>query len=195
MYYIYRECNFLNKVDKKYYFLHTTRERLRSEGWQYVQLTGRYAGGLIQYKIPTSHVNQFIFFCHHVEKIRMRQIEEEYYKHEETNQPTSVQPDSKDNKNTAGSNGNDLYGASLSGDVDKIYDTMIKGPPETVKTIMSSLIRSAHEQGRRASISTNYGLPPIATEHAHIDLQSSISATTKQEEAVEPPKNIVIEPL
>jgi hypothetical protein len=81
----------LFKVDKKYFFLHTTRERLRSEGWQYLQLTGRYAGGLLQYRVAPTYTNQFVFFCHNVEKIRMRQIEEEYFKHEETNQTTSIQ--------------------------------------------------------------------------------------------------------
>jgi hypothetical protein len=74
----------LFKVDKKYFFLHTTCERLRSEGWQYFELTGRYSGQLIQYEIPPNHANQFIFFTHAVEKIKMRQIEEEYYKQEDT---------------------------------------------------------------------------------------------------------------
>ena len=74
----------LFKVDKKYYFLHTTQERLRSEGWQYFELTGRYSGQLIQYELTPSHSNQFIFFTHAVEKIKMRQIEEEYYKQEDT---------------------------------------------------------------------------------------------------------------
>ena len=36
----------LVKIDKKYYFLNTTLERLRSEGWQYFSLTGRYSGHL-----------------------------------------------------------------------------------------------------------------------------------------------------
>lgn len=73
----------LYKVDKKYYFLHTTHERLRSEGWQYIQLTGRYAGVLIKYITPATHKNQFIHFCNSIEKIRMQQIEEEYYKYNE----------------------------------------------------------------------------------------------------------------
>ena len=81
----------LYKVDKKYFFLHTTRERLRSEGWQYIQLTGRYAGGLLQYRVAPTHKNQLVFFCHNVEKIRMRQIEEEYYKNDEANQTASIQ--------------------------------------------------------------------------------------------------------
>jgi hypothetical protein len=71
----------LMKVDKKYYFMHTLLEQLRSEGWQFLTLTGRYAiyrrpdisGGL-------SHDLAFGLFCHMVEKIKMHQVEEEYYK-------------------------------------------------------------------------------------------------------------------
>lgn len=72
----------LFKIDKKYYFLHTTLERLRTEGWQYMGLTGRYSGHLVQGSMPT-HENQFVFFTHQVEKIKMKQVEEEYYKTDE----------------------------------------------------------------------------------------------------------------
>jgi hypothetical protein len=75
----------LFKVDKKYHFLHTTLERLRSEGWQYLELTGRYSGVLTNYVVPPTHDNQYRFFCHYVEKIKLKQIEEEYYKYEDTN--------------------------------------------------------------------------------------------------------------
>jgi len=74
----------LLKVDKHYYHLHTVREQLISDGWQYLELTGKYSG----FHTPTTHAtheNQFIFFCHSVEKIRMRQIEEEYYKITQSN--------------------------------------------------------------------------------------------------------------
>jgi hypothetical protein len=67
------------KIDKKYYFLHTTMEQLRSEGWQYIQLSGRYSGFYTPGTQPT-HNNQFVYFCHSVEKIKMKQVEEEYYK-------------------------------------------------------------------------------------------------------------------
>lgn len=67
------------KIDKKYYFLHTTLEQLRSEGWQYFELSGRYSGFFTPHETPT-HANQFIYFCHSVEKIKMKQVEEEYYK-------------------------------------------------------------------------------------------------------------------
>lgn len=72
----------LFKVDKKYYFLTTTLERLRCEGWQYFGLTGRYSGHLINHQVPT-HENQFVHFIHFVEKIKMKQVEEEYFKADE----------------------------------------------------------------------------------------------------------------
>ena len=73
----------LFKIDKKYYFLNTTLERLRSEGWQYFGLTGRYSGQLLGNGIEPTHQNQFIYFIHYVEKIKMKQVEEEYYKTDE----------------------------------------------------------------------------------------------------------------
>jgi hypothetical protein len=68
----------LFKVDKKYYFLHTTLEQLRSEAWQYIHLSGRY-GQIIDGILP-DHKNQFILFTHNLEKIKLKQVEEEYYK-------------------------------------------------------------------------------------------------------------------
>lgn len=67
------------KIDKKYYFLHTTLEQLRSEGWQYLELSGRYSGFLTPHLKPT-HDNQFVHFCHAVEKIKLKQVQEEYFK-------------------------------------------------------------------------------------------------------------------
>ena len=67
----------LFKIDKKFYFLTTTLERLRTEGWQYFGLTGRYSN------TGSTHANQFIYFTHQIEKIKMKQVEEEYYKSDE----------------------------------------------------------------------------------------------------------------
>ncbi len=67
------------KIDKKYYFLHTTMEQLRSEGWQFLQLSGHYSGHKTLEETP-NHGNQFVYFCHAIEKIKMRQVEEEYFK-------------------------------------------------------------------------------------------------------------------
>jgi len=69
----------LFKVEKKYYLLHTNLEHLRSEGWQFIGLSGRYSGFYTPNVVP-SHTNQFLFFCHTVEKIKMKQVEEEYFK-------------------------------------------------------------------------------------------------------------------
>jgi hypothetical protein len=65
----------LFKIDKKYYSLHTTWHILESEGWQYIGLTGRY--GRLK---TTTHTEQFTAFCLTIEKIRMAQVEDEYYK-------------------------------------------------------------------------------------------------------------------
>jgi hypothetical protein len=69
----------LFKLDKRYYYLHTVLEQLISEGWQYVELSGRFSGFYTP-NVKATHENQFIFFCHIVEKIRMRQVQEEYFK-------------------------------------------------------------------------------------------------------------------
>lgn len=72
----------LFKLDKKYYFINTTLEMLHSEGWQYIGLTGRYSPkDPIE---PPSHDNQFIIFFHMAEKIKMRQVEEEFWKFTDT---------------------------------------------------------------------------------------------------------------
>ena len=85
----------LFKFDKRYYYLHTVLEQMISEGWQYIELTGKYS---IVHPPHTSstHENQFVYFCHAVEKIRMRQVEEEYYKIAEShNQESQGKPQMK----------------------------------------------------------------------------------------------------
>jgi len=73
------------KFEKKDYFLHTTMEQLRSEGWQYIELSGKYSGFYTPNEAP-SHENQFVYFCASVEKIKMHQVEEEYWKINESQQ-------------------------------------------------------------------------------------------------------------
>ena len=119
----------LFKVDKKYYFLNTTLERLRSEGWQYFSLTGRYSGHLIEHNKPT-HSNQFVYFTHYIEKIKMKQVEEEYYKAEEktTQTPSGNHAVSQQ----------ELYPPSP----DQPIITMTHNVPETIKDAVNSLIKS-----------------------------------------------------
>lgn len=69
----------LMKIDKKYYTLHTTLHQIVSEGWLYIELSGKYSGFKTPSDIPT-HANQYVYFCQSLEKIRMKQVSEEYYK-------------------------------------------------------------------------------------------------------------------
>lgn len=93
----------LFKIDKKYYFLHSTLELLRSEGWQYLELSGRFSGFYTP-KEKATHSNQFLYFCHTVEKIKMRQVQEEYWKFAEaqsSQSKDSATVPKKDSESTA----------------------------------------------------------------------------------------------
>ena len=120
----------LFKVDKKYYFLNTTLERLRSEGWQYFGLTGRYSGHLIGNRQPT-HQNQFVYFTHYIEKIKMKQVEEEYYK---TDEKTAQVPTG--NHNTVAGSPIELYPRSPE------QPLTTQQIPEPVKYAVNSIIKS-----------------------------------------------------
>jgi hypothetical protein len=126
----------LFKVDKKYFFLHTTQERLRSEGWQYFELTGRYSGQLIQYELTPNHSNQFIFFTHAVEKIKMRQIEEEYYKQEDTH----TNPQQKGSAATATT---PVPSAKVSSQVDDLYTPSPEKPIEMINKTVPTAVQDA----------------------------------------------------
>jgi hypothetical protein len=126
----------LFKVDKKYYFLNTTLERLRSEGWQYFSLTGRYSGHLIQHQQPT-HTNQFMFFTHYIEKIKMKQVEEEYYKADEKPSQT---PSGSNHAPTSSSAPQELYPPSPDQPIHLMTGQIV---PEPVKEAVNSLIKSS----------------------------------------------------
>jgi hypothetical protein len=124
----------LFKIDKKYYFIHTTLERLRSEGWQYFGLTGRYSGHLTGNNKPT-HTNQFVFFTHYIEKIKMKQIEEEYYK---TDEKSSQAPTIFNQNGTVINTQSELYPPSP----DKPITSMTQNIPEPIKDTLHSIIKS-----------------------------------------------------
>lgn len=69
----------LIKIDKKYYFLYCVLEMLHSETWQYLALSGRYSDGCHGY-VTATHQNQYVYFFHALERIKVKQVEEEYYK-------------------------------------------------------------------------------------------------------------------
>ena len=83
----------LFKIDKKYFFVHTSLELLHSEGWQYIGLTGRYAPK--DHDPKMTHSECFVKFCHVVEKIKMRQVEEEYWKFTDSTATTGAQAQGK----------------------------------------------------------------------------------------------------
>ena len=120
----------LFKVDKKYHSLHTTLERLRSEGWQYLELTGRYAGNLLHNGEEATHKNQYRFFCHYVEKIKLAQVEEEYFKYEDANNPLTHTPSNP----KVGVKDPSIVLPSINEELSSFH------PPKTVKEVMQGLI-------------------------------------------------------
>jgi hypothetical protein len=128
----------LFKIDKKYYFLNTTLERLRTEGWQYVGLTGRYSGHLTAGTPPT-HENQFVYFTHQIEKIKMKQVEEEYYKSDEkiANTPHGT------TATTAMAGKNDLYPPSPDQPITRMATQHVV--PESVKETIQYMIKNQEE--------------------------------------------------
>jgi hypothetical protein len=77
----------LFKVEKKYFFLTTIMEQVRSEGWQYISLTGRY-GGHHHKPNPSTHSNEYAFFTHAIERIKLNQTNEEFWKTQDTDSNT-----------------------------------------------------------------------------------------------------------
>jgi len=149
----------LFKLDKHYYHLHTVFEHLTSEGWQYIELTGKYSGFNTPNVRPT-HENQFVYFCHSVEKIRMKQIEEEYYKLTETaSHPTNQQ----------GPLTNQDHPSLLPPTPLKTYMDTI--PPEIAQAVKQQLSRpivedaggqedtKSEENGPEKSVSVSFNLP------------------------------------
>jgi hypothetical protein len=120
----------LFKVDKKYHSFHTTLERLRSEGWQYLELTGRYAGHLLHNGEEASHKNQYRFFCHYVEKIKLAQVEDEYFKYEDSNNPLTHAPSTA----KQGTKDPSIVLPSINEELASFQ------PPQTVKEVMKGLI-------------------------------------------------------
>lgn len=67
----------LFRFDKKYFALHMTFEKLQSEGWAYLQLSGRYSAQA-HHNHQVTHKNQYEHFVHTIEKIQLRQVSDEY---------------------------------------------------------------------------------------------------------------------
>jgi Protein of unknown function (DUF4231) len=157
----------LFKIDKKYYFLHTTLERLRSEGWQYLGLTGRYSGHLTPGIIPT-HENQFIYFLNQVEKIKMRQVEEEYYKMDEKNSQEQQQRQGPNQNSTA----IDLYPKSPQRPVNLVQEEI----PNEVSEAVNTIIRSQKTTSMNNPV---FEPPPSPTDPKLVDSKSANANMTE----------------
>jgi hypothetical protein len=138
------------KIDKKYYILNTAIERLRTEGWQYFQLTGRYSGHLIDHDTPT-HENQFVHFCHYIEKLKMRQIADEYMRNDDkasqAPQTNNNGSDSASQAKNEGSISQPMYGPSPD---KKVLHR--KDAPEPIAKAMNTLIKSHSRLSRRNTL-------------------------------------------
>jgi hypothetical protein len=113
----------LFKLDKRFFLLHATIEKLRTEMWQYIQLSGRYSGHHGGHK-PT-HKNQYVYFCSHMERIRMKHIEEEYIKLSDL-ADTNLQP-----PNTLTSKSTPYQGVNVPSPADQ--NALIITPPNITK--------------------------------------------------------------
>lgn len=77
--------NTIFRFDKKFFGVHSTLEKLKSEGWQYLELSGHYSGHH-GHASPT-HLNQYVYFVNSIERIKLKQVEEEYNSLKETDKP------------------------------------------------------------------------------------------------------------
>jgi hypothetical protein len=66
------------KIDKKYYSNMWMLENLICEFWQYKSLCGKYSGAYTHSK--PNHQNQLVYFCNNVERLQMKNVEENYPK-------------------------------------------------------------------------------------------------------------------
>jgi hypothetical protein len=82
----------LFKLDKRYFMMNAVIERLRSDTWQYIELSGRYSGHHLLGEKAT-HANQYVYYCTHIERINMKWVDDEYIKtgEEKVNSPPSQQ--------------------------------------------------------------------------------------------------------
>jgi len=155
------------KIDKKYYFLHTTMEQLRSEGWQFLELSGRYSGFYTPGTAPT-HGNQFIYFCHAVEKIKMHQVEEEYFKltdsTSQTGQPT-IKADGKSESAT-----NPLVHPTPKQSLEEIAKNL---PPELLRQIKSMMLLDGDAEEKKKSNGGSATAPSVSVP---ADMPSSSTA-------------------
>lgn len=125
----------LFKLDKRFFMLHAVAERLRSETWQYLSLSGRYSGHYGGLR-PT-HRNQYVYYTYKIEKIRMLHIDEEYVRPAGDNENKKVAAPAS---GVGGDGGGDGSGSDASRDANDVPT-----PPN------QAMLRSGTTPGPRAT--------------------------------------------
>lgn len=97
----------LFKLDKRFFLLHAVAERLRTETWQYLTLSGRYSGHYGGVR-PT-HRNQYVYYTTKIERIRMQHVDEEFVRPAGDNENKKV-------TGAAGKDGRRSDGSEFDGD-------------------------------------------------------------------------------
>ena len=87
----------LFKIDRQYISYSIVSEKLKSEGWLYFQLSGKYAN--------STHKASFHSFCEKIERIKMKQVNEDFLelnkKKKKKNIPENIPKNDIENNNTS----------------------------------------------------------------------------------------------
>jgi hypothetical protein len=133
------------KLDKKYYFLHSILEILHSEAWQYLALSGRYSNGMHGYAVA-SHQNQYIYFFHSLERIMMKQVEEEYYKLSDLHQQHGTRKRTEGTSTIGDDSGSVVIAGEREGEKLDITGMYIPTPANALSTVLEKK-EGAHVDG------------------------------------------------
>ena len=172
----------LFKVDKKYFLLHTMLEQLRSEGWQFLQLSGKFSGFYTPRERPT-HKNQFLYFCHTVEKLKMRQVEEEYYKSTEANLHGSTQTHANGGKSdtteTEAVKNSVIKNGATAPQLPAFFsDGLI--PPTPLNPQLQQLLQALTVDGVSSGVKTN----PIQEKSSEVSVRPELQPKTTPKESI-----------
>lgn len=168
----------LFRVDKKYFFLNTIVERIRSEGWQYIGLTGRYSGQYTTETTPT-HENQFKLFCYHIEKLKIKQVAEEFFK---TDEKSAHNPSYNNTSETNKNNYSITHLPSISSPINSNNDNIPSPVREAVKSLIQSrkIISRNSSPTRQSTISLNSDSEKNTNDDIYEDMNEDINENMNQ---------------
>jgi len=94
----------LFSLDKNYIMYGLTLEKMNSEGWQFVQLSGKYED-------CDTHQEAYSLFCKNIEYIKIKQIQQEYA---EGGKSKGLTTEKKEKQNNNNNNNNEFMNSILS---------------------------------------------------------------------------------